>query len=428
MASALTLFDDESPRERRAVVGLLLVGLLIRLTFAALIMGGPYDPYVRLSGDTAKYLSIAVSLTEGTGFSLRPLPNLREAAPGPSVTPFPSTPTSSRSPGYPLFLAMALSILGKHLKAVVVLQAVLASVTPLFIYLAARELRAAPMAALAFGVFYYPFAFDPIFLMSDWAFTLCTAISLWLLVRPRSEILAGLAAGVTVLVKAVTLPFFLLVALARVRRSPLFLAGLVLVAAPWCLRNYVHTGVPYVTASYGGEALFLLHNPWNADLPSFDPPGDVNEDYPGYRTARAEARARAPIVLSPVAQEYLADRELFLEAIRFARANPYQTVRAAVRSFQNTWRLDFPTANGFRWMNSVVLYLGLLPLVLWGVVTALRQGPPGARLVVGFLVCFALTHSVFISQIRYRTAAMPAYFVLAALGIAALVPREGASS
>lgn len=414
------MFHAESPRERRVVIILLLTGLMLRLLLATVAIRGPYDPNERLRGDTAKYLAIGLSLSRGEGLALHYLPVLREALSGREIAPRRIVPTSDRSPGYPLFLAGAFSMLGYDLRMVVILQAVLSSFTPLLIYLTARELEAAPVAALAFGVFYYPFAFDAAVLMTEWLFTLCTALSFWLIVRRRSEGLAGVAAGLAVLVKSVTLPFLLLVALVPGRRRLRMLLGLACVVAPFAYRNYLHTGVPYVTASYGGAALFLLHNPENRAFPSFDPPGDVNEAYPGFRAARSEIRARGPVDADPVAQEYLFDREQGGAALRFIRAEPAQALKASWASFVNTWRLHYPGASPVRRLCDVALYACLVPLVLWGSLSALRCGPAGARLSVFFLLYFVLVHSVFVSQIRYRTPAMPVFFVLAASGLSSL--------
>ncbi len=423
----MQLFDRVKLNETRAVIGLLAIGLCLRLGLVMLAFGGEYDPYARLGGDTEKYLAIGISLSRGEGFSMHYREVLSEFFRGHPVEVPPAVPTAARSPGYPLFLALVFSTLGYHLRAVVVLQALLSTLTALFVYLIARELKAAPVLALTFAVFYYPFAFDAIYVMAECLLTFCTAALLWLLVRPRSELIAGVVAGVVVLVKSVTLPFLLLAGLIADRRGWIALAGFAFVVSPWAFRNYLHTGGLHITPSYGGEALFLLHNPWNRGLPSFDRPGDVNELYPGFQAAVRTAKGRAPRVADPVAQEYLEDRELYREALRFIRADPSQASRVVWRSFLNTWRVDYPTANWIRWLSNIALYAGLLPFVLWGALQAIRNGPAGARLLVLFLVYFVCVPSVFVSEIRYRVSAMPAYFVLAAYGISVVkrMRREG---
>lgn len=420
----MRLFQGEGPGERRAVTGLLVIGLFLRLGFAvaAFAGDGEYDPYARLGGDTEKYLAIGLSLSRGEGFSLHYGPVLSEALEG-SRAASPPVPTANRSPGYPLFLALIFATLGSDLRVLVLLQAILSGLTPLFVYQIARQLKAWPIFCLTVAVFYYPFAFDPIYLMSDWIFTLCTAASLWLLTRSRNEFLSGMVAGAAVLVKSVTLPFLLLGAFVPGRRGWIYLAGLLSAIGPWGYRNYLHTDVPYVTPALGGYSFFLLHNTTNAGLPLWDRPGDQNEYYPGFQDAVATAKARAARVADPVAQEYLEDNELLQEALTFIRSDPSVAARAMWGSLVNTWRTEYPTANPIRWLSSLVLYVGLIPFVLLGCVQAIRQGPPGARLLCAFLLYFVGVHALLASEIRYRTAAMPAFFVLAGYG-AAVIRRD----
>jgi hypothetical protein len=298
-----------------------------------------------------------------------------------------------------------------------IVQAVLSTPTALFVYLTARELNARPAWALAFAVFYYPFAFDAVYLLAECLLTCCTAASLWLMVRPHREWAAGLMAGVTVLIKSVTLPFFFVAPLVSRRLGLAFWIGIAMVLAPWGFRNYRHTGIPYLTPAYAGYQLIQLHNPADHDFALFNRPGDLTETYPGLQELVAEVWARAPMNTDAVAGEYLRDRELVRESARYLRASPVQFMRAMGHSIVNTWRIDYPTANWMRWLNSVVLYAALLPFVIIGAIRAIREGPPGARVLLVFLVYFVAAHAVLASEIRYRISAMPAYFVLAAYGL-----------
>ena len=402
------------------VWALVTLGVLGRIALVVLAMRGPYEPYGRLGGDMGKYLALGVSLSRGEGFSLHYQPVLSKVLHHVPVNPPPAAPTASRSPGYPLFLALLFTTIGYRLYAIVIIQSALSALTAFFVYLTARELEARPLWAFGFALLYYPFAFDAIYLLSECLLTCCTAASLWLLVRQNRGMIAGIVAGFTVLVKSTTLPFFALAPLIGGRRAGAFWAGLAVVLLPWGLRNYLHTGTPYLTPSYAGYQLIQLHNVANRDFPLFEPPGDLNEGYPGLQAVVEEAEDRAPHVADPIAQEYLRDGELSREVVRFVRADPLQFLRAVGRSLMNTWRIDYPSSNRIRWLNSLVLYVGLLPFVLWGSIRAVRQGPVGARLLVAFLVYFVVVQALVASEIRYRVAAMPAYFVLAAYGIPTL--------
>ena len=427
----LSFFRDESPAAKRAVIALLVVGACLRIGLAALSFGGPYDPHSRLRGDASDYVALGISLSRGEGFSLHYRPGLPEVLHGVPAPTALNVPTASRSPGYPLFLAAAFKLFGYRLHAVIALQILMSTLTPLLVYLTARALKAPALPALAFAVFYLPFAFDSVFLMSECLLTFCTAAALFLLIRPRRELLAGALGGVVVLVKAVSLPFFLLPAIIPGRRRGLFLAGFVAVVSPWALRNFIHTGVPHVAPSSGGYQALLLHNPQNGDFPLFDRPGDQNEDYPGFTDLVILASQRAPRVSDPVAQEYLEDGERFREAWRFMLQDPAQALRAALRSVANTWRVDIPSdhwrrgyelPSRLRWLSNIVLYAGLLLFALWGAIRSMRRGTPGERWLVAFILCFVAAHAPLSSQIRHRISAMPVFFVLAASGLPRSLP------
>jgi len=409
------------------------VGALLRLALVVAAMGGAYDPYARLEGDTADYLSLGISLSRGEGYSFHYRPWLHEMLQGLPASVGPSVPTAMRSPGYPAFLAAAFALVGPRLHLVLFMQVVLSALVPLFVYRAAREVKAPALAALAFAVFYVPFWFDAAYMMSECLLTFCTALALWLLVRRGSGAAAGLAAGFAILVKSVVAPFFVLAAVFLGRRRALsYLMALACVVGPWAFRSYLHTGLPAVAPAVGGYQIFLLHNPLNLDLALFERPGDQNEGYPGLAARVAEVRSTAHGVRDPVAREYAEDAALLREALSFIRAEPRRALRAVIASVTNTWRIDTPlfyakpglaTPTMVRWTSNAILYAGLAPFVLLGVVAALRSRRPAPRLLGLYLLVFVLVHAGMSAQIRHRVSAMPAFFVMAAHGLASL--REG---
>lgn len=409
------------------------MGALLRLALVVAAMGGAYDPYARLEGDTADYLSLGISLSRGEGYSFHYRPWLHEMLQGLPASVGPSVPTAMRSPGYPAFLAAAFALVGPRLHLVLFMQVVLSALVPLFVYLAAREVKAPALAALAFAVFYVPFWFDAAYMMSECLLTFCTALALWLLVRRGSGAAAGLAGGFAILVKSVVAPFFVLAAVFLGRRRALsYLMALACVVGPWAFRSHQHTGRPAVAPAVGGYQIFLLHNPLNLDLALFERPGDQNEGYPGLAARVAEVRSTAHGVRDPVAREYAEDAALLREALSFIRAEPRRALRAVIASVTNTWRIDTPllyakpglaTPTMVRWASNAILYAGLAPFVLLGVVAALRSRRPAPRLLGLYLLVFVLVHAGMSAQIRHRVSAMPAFFVMAAHGLASL--REG---
>lgn len=417
-------------RTTRWLAILLGTGLVLRAGVVVLAVTGSYGPYTRLHGDMGKYLSLGISLSRGEGFSMHynDPALLERMLRGEPVNAPPPSPTGFPGPGYPFFLALLFTLFGYNLYAVVVVQVLLSTLTAWFVYLMARELNAKPLWALGFAVAYYPFALDAAFILTETVLTCVTAAALWLLIRRERGAFAGVVAGAAGLVKSVVLPFFAIAPLVDRRRLGVFWAGLAVVLLPWALRNYAHTGAPYLTPSYGGRQLMQLHNAANRDFGLFDPPGDINEAYPGHQAALARALAGAARSDNPVLQEYLNDREYAREALQYIRSDFGQFLRAMVHSAMNMWRMDYPTANWIRWASNLVLYVGLLPFALWGSFQAFRGGPAGARLLVAFLAYYVFAHAMLASEIRYRIAAMPAFFVVAAYGIARLPFREGARS
>jgi 4-amino-4-deoxy-L-arabinose transferase-like glycosyltransferase len=171
-------------------------------------------------------------------------------------------PTASKQPAYPLVLALFFRCFGvKNFLAVFLVQAVLSSLTSLFMFLSGRQLS--PLAALAVGVgvaVYPPFVFHSVTTPES------TTLSLFLLsaaflclsaLRQRAKFLVwaavGLVAGAEALTEPVTIPFSvvcLCYAVFFVQDSlPRRLAGFALATAlagllvlPWVTRNYLVFG------------------------------------------------------------------------------------------------------------------------------------------------------------------------------------------
>jgi 4-amino-4-deoxy-L-arabinose transferase-like glycosyltransferase len=421
----LRLFNWETPLERRTVLALLALSALARVGVVLAVIDSPYDPFVRLDGDSAEYLALGMSLSRAEGFSPHYAPVLTEILGG---TPFPQPPErpiASRSPGYPAFLAAFFALAGYRLHLLLLVQALISSATALLVYLTARELRGRALLALALAALYVPFWFDAAYVMTECLLTFATALALWLLVKPGRELLAGLSAGGVVLIKSVTLPFFVVIPVVLGRRGWTFLLGFFCFVTPWAARNYVHTGFPYLTASYSGYQIFLLHNPLDRDFAVFERPGDLNEGYHRIQQVAQSIRDRAPRVADPVAQEFLGDRELLLDASRFIAADKAQALRAIWESLANTWRVDIPPAHwrsgyGFpsslRWFSNLLLYVCLVPFAIVGALRLFRHGTVREKAIGLFLLYFIVVHSLLSSQVRHRVSAFPAFFVLVARG------------
>jgi hypothetical protein len=122
---------------RRWIVTLLGAGLIVHgsVLFAAHWNTGTIDGYALRSLDCGEYYAIARNLVEHGAFSQ-------------SETP-PFVPDTWRTPGYPLFLAAIMLVVGKSPVALVLVQQVLAVVNVLLVFHVARKKMSDSRAALA---------------------------------------------------------------------------------------------------------------------------------------------------------------------------------------------------------------------------------------------------------------------------------------
>ena len=205
----------------------LALGLVVRWLFAA------HAP-VFLEGDSQSYLLPGWALAQGEGFS----PELR------------------RAPGYSLFIAAALRLLGPDLGSVALAQHVLGLASVALAFLLGRRLfgRAAGLLAALLVALSGPQLIYERYLMSEALFGFVLALAAGLMVAalrggsaPWAALLAGLALGLAALIRPVAqalLPLFLLALLlalprwrSALRAAGLALLGYALLVAPWTLRN-----------------------------------------------------------------------------------------------------------------------------------------------------------------------------------------------
>ncbi len=244
MRSSLTRLRDSSLFIlRSSFFGLAVVGLVaaaIRLAFL-------YRAPVFLTGDSQSHFLPGFDLARGLGFD----PELR------------------RTPGYPLFVAAMITVLGEELRSVAFAQHVLGTLTALLTYCLGR-LTLGPLVGLASGVLV---AVDGALILSE--HTIMTeglfgtlllgslAAVAWGRSRPGSAwlwyLLGGILLGLATLTRPVAqilvlvIPFGLLVVDRRwqpaLRASLVVWLGFTLPVGPWMLRNLTEHGS--LTASGG---------------------------------------------------------------------------------------------------------------------------------------------------------------------------------
>lgn len=237
------------------------LALGLRLWF---VVAGSVEDALRRA-DSLAYLQYALNLVTLHTYSIS------HPADGPVVA------DSFRDPGYPVFLAGLLLLLGftdKWYAAVLGLQALLGALTAVLALRIARRWLP-PAAALAAGVLVAIWPHNVAFSAYVLSETLCgflLALALWLLCRAgesgtrRAWFGAGLGFGLAAMVNAVVTPFAPLLALLywrrRVLAAPLALAllcGATALPAAWMVRGWT---LPAGQSAASRAALNLVEGSW----------------------------------------------------------------------------------------------------------------------------------------------------------------------
>jgi 4-amino-4-deoxy-L-arabinose transferase-like glycosyltransferase len=311
-----------------ALVAILLIGLGLRLDYA----WDGREPVF----DAAAYAAIAANLEQGNGFTV-----------GAAAT----QPSSNYSPGLPLLVAGAYEVTGGvHERLARVLLALLGTLSILFTYLLGRRLgRVMPEAgsdrlktslgvvaglvgALAVAVYPALLEYQGMLMSEPLAATLLSGAVLaifWASDRDGavSWLLPGALLGATAMVRPEYLGVALLlgvVVFARavnsnwqraLTQATILLAGVILVVAPWTIRNAVALDRAVPISTGGGQVLFA-----GTYLPSDGDPEKVG----------AEVVARHPELFASTAAQHLR-LEQILARLAAARYPSLETDRALSR-------------------------------------------------------------------------------------------------
>ncbi|HYP26514.1 MAG TPA: glycosyltransferase family 39 protein [Blastocatellia bacterium] len=191
----------------------------------------------------------------------------------------PRVPGVFRTPVYPGFLSVIYFLFGHSYEAVYIAQSVLDSLSAVLIGLIACSLISERVGIMT-GALYALYPYSAIFCGAVGqdillTFSVLVVLSAVVIAMRRAEnlwawFIVGVATGCTALVKAnfilfITVPFLTaLLMTRRIRRpTPVFAvmaAGLVLVVAPWVLRNYIVFGSfpPLAAGGTGTNLMYLL--------------------------------------------------------------------------------------------------------------------------------------------------------------------------
>lgn len=349
-------------------------------------------------------------------------------------------PNAFTTPGYTLFVAGTYAVFGDGrtgLLAVRLLQAGMSVGILLLIYLIARRVAGvrAGLVAVALAAVYPPFVQANGDVMTEVLYTLLLTLTVWLalvcLESPRMWrfLLFGVTLGASALVRPagilwalVPLAILLVLKHAPVRDvarwGTIAALGVVLILAPWWVRNYAiyHRFVPFNTSS----ANPLLVSTYWPDPPPPDtsvwPVAPSGDEFAMNAAWQARATER---LLSQVASDPL--------RVVTTRAHMvYVAVSDPNRLMSLRWHQD-PTMTELAWdAFARVLHVLMLALALVGAWAGRRSA--NVLLVASVPAYLLAINALVFALPRYLLPALPVVCVLAPLGAVVIAKRWGQRS
>jgi len=415
----------EGRHHRRMLVAVLLLGFALRVGW---ILAVDVDPRSEFHFDMTFYELAALRLTEGA--------LLRD---------FDGTPTAKWSPGYPLLLGTAYLAFGKQLIVGKLLNAVLATLCGWLCYrLGSRLFR--PAVGLAGAAIFAVMPGDIFYsalLLSEVAFSALFTFAVWWFVvldERRPERLLprwlgfGMLIGAAILLRG-TAGLYLAVPVAiwwasrsfgdALRMGAVAAAGLVLVVAPWTLRNQVVLGAPVIVSTQQvGMAMTFAHSEM-AD-------GGYSQRLVTFRNELVEPFADLPNPEREIAEWRFEMRRAF----DYARTHPLRELSLIPRRLVSLYAHDHaalpwltpkpapgrkkPAIFSPRGDRALVIaadwsFYAILALALAAIPRTLTRRRPAAWILPGSLAYVTLLHGVlFAGDPRFHAPLVPLLAVLAA--------------
>ena len=427
-----------------ALGALFVVGLALRLTWVF------YTDTIPLGGDPHWYYVVAINLAEGFGFVSNSGSSLLGEAVGPGE------PTAFWPPAYSFVLAGFWKVLGidaasdgglpsdASLTSAKVLNAVLGALAIPFVYALGRRIfdrRVGLFAAGLFAIFPNAIAWTPL-LFPEQLFVLLFVAALWVLVAfPTTSgrawvplVTFGVLVSLATLTRgqgAVLVPIAVLYWLMRagwrpaLRQTGLVLLAMVVVIAPWTIRNWVVMGSPIPIASNGGVTLRIGHAPDATGTTMW--PGDAVGGVESWQSLyRPEWEVRSYRVYTQ-------------RALAYALTHPRRELALSGSKVYHLYRSDSGVIPWLTTLGSTPIrpqavehaleplfdyaYYALLFVALASVPFWLRRRPD-RLLLVNVVLLWTLIHIVFQGEPRYHVPLYPVFSIAAAAGVWLAVERS----
>lgn len=401
-----------------ALALILLLGLVLRV-------GEAWDGRAPVH-DAAAYAEIAANLAEGDGYTL-----------GRGAT----QPASNYSPGLPLFVAATYELTGgEHERLVRLLLALIGSLAVLLTYLIGRRLSGPSAGLMGAGIVaVYPalLEYQGMLMGEPFATTLLSGALLavlWAADGARTRwLLPGLLIGALALIRpeylAVGLLLALVIALRRIRADwrgslatgMLIAVGIVLVVAPWTLRNAIALDRLVPISTGGGQVLFA-----GSYVPSEGDPErvghEVLERHPGL-LAELPPDPRLEQILAALAEQRYPGMETDRALARMGRERlwdevterPLDYVGFAAAKLWNLWGhgprqvMEQPGWELFHWL--------LVALALVGLAALIRERRWEAVPLLTVVLAITALSLVLVASPRRVLVLLPLVAALAAVGV-----------
>ena len=380
----------------------------------------------RLFDDDALFYQLtADALAKGRGFSLPT---------GGSTAYFP--------PGYSLLLACLYFPFGSHAVIAWSLNVVLGALTCVVVYVVGSMLvhrRVGIAAGLLLALSPGHIAFSSV-IMSEVLFTFLIAVAMLLILALakrgdldwRGALLVGIVIGIAGLVRAQALVFVLVAGIFWFLHSgnwerSLYLASLVWLAAvsviiPWSIRNRIEMGSFVFLSTNYGENFYIGHHE-----------GATGGYMPGSLVSISSQFADK----SPQAREVMTSKAALREGLRFAFTHPGDEMKLTVSKVRKLYEEDAYAMRSLRVGDSgkpegvvdllsylanafYFLTLGLSAIGAW---RWYRRALGGLSLPVLVIVSLTLVQLLFFSLTRYHIPMLPAFALLAGVGLVFLAER-----
>lgn len=410
------VLNMDRTRQQRLLILILAVAVLIRIPMA-LYMG---DRVTALPGiqDQVTYDALAHSLLDGRGYSFTE-----------NWYPFTraNTPTAHWSFVYPLYLAGVYALTGYHPLAARFVQGIAAGLLiSLLVYRIGRRVADETTGLVGAGLaaMYGYFIYYNVALMTETFFIVLVLLSLYLSLEIKEKpvlwrwVLLGLVIGMAGLLRQTVLlfvPFLLLWLFWELKNAGVArwyaivpVVVIILVIAPWTLRNYRVFQQFLLLNSNAGYALYASNNPnlgtdWNND----------------------EVVVPVPAELKGLNEAQL-DRALTQKGIGFIVADPQRYLLLSMDKTLEYFKF-WPTSESGTMSNVVrVLSFGLyLPLMLLGLFLSLSRWRNFAVLYL-FMLIHTGIHLLSWPAPRYRLSVDAVAMVFAALAVLEIARRADA--